>query len=241
MVFRPNLTSELVAKGASQVITALSSRLHRPVNILELGCGNGAIGLSLIESSPIFDFIGEYCCSDIQSEAVEVARIRYADSLVPAKKNIAIHVRHSDLLDGWSDNELRDIDLIINDVSAVADEVSTYFRYFDGSVSNAGHDGLNNLRRFLGQVKARPALNCSVVFPVLSLSSRGSLIQLLEEQGLILNEILSKSWPMEMQIAQENIARLRELKEEGIIDFKEFGGAVVAETSVFELRIGNLK
>jgi hypothetical protein len=137
-------------------------------------------------------------------------------------------------LDCWGKLDVDGADLIINDVSAVAEPIAEMFGYFDESVCGSGGDGLENLEGFFSELREFNFCG-DIVLPFLSLSSANRFKELIFDEGWVASLLMSKDWPLDQDIVSKNEAQINALRDAGIISLHNLGGYTVAQTSVYKV------
>lgn len=224
--FKPNLTSELMVRGVEKIADVACD----VESLLEVGCGAGYITNRVLELR-LFQNLKKVRCSDIQLAAIEeispvMARWSPQFDVCEARAGSGISC--------WSESEIHETDLIINDISAVNEEVASLFGYFSESVCGAGPSGLENLTDFLVELDEL-SFSGILVLPLLSLARRELFFELIRQHCWSTKCVLSKRWPLETDVATANAERLTELKEAGDIEIEILGGLFVAKTEIYVL------
>jgi len=197
-IFTPTTTTQLLVKNMGDV---------RGKVVLDLGCGSGPVAIyaALKGAEKVY-------AVDIMAEACEATRRNARLNGVSDR----IEVLHGNLFE-----PLRGLtfDVIVDDVSGMAEEVSRISPWYPMTIPTGGWDGtaptvsmLRDSRRFL----RNPGY---LLFPVISLS-RSELIlstakELYQEKLLLITD---KLIPFCDEL-RENLDRLERLKNEGIIHY----------------------
>jgi len=202
LVFKPTLTTLLLTE---QVLSAgLEMR-----TVLDLGCGSAPIAIAL---------------------ALSGARHVYAADLMPeacalATKNVRLnHVEKKvTVLDGDLFEPVKQMkfDIIVDDVSGVAEEVARLSSWFPPEVPLGGPDGADLTIRMLEQSKQHLNDDGHLFFPVLSLSNSTKIISTAREiYGDRLKRVASKLIPFNHEL-KDNFPALLRLRDLGIIGFEQ--------------------
>lgn len=224
-VFLPNLTSKLLFDTSLKKII-LSKR--KTLNLLELGCGVGAIGISLILSSKKKV---NYYASDLSKSAINLT-----------KKNILKYnlknteIKYGSMFEPWDTTKKRKFDLIINDVSAISNRVAKISPWFINNIPSSKTDhGLENTMDFLLNYKKFLNKNGTALFPFISLSSKKFLNNFLKKNNLQPFVDKKVEWPLPKNLLKHKKI-LEKLKKNNIISYNYKHGFIVCETEVLVIR-----
>ena len=214
-VFKPTGTTKLLALSAEEFI------IHSPIStVLDLGCGNGIIGLYLKNRFPNLSIQG----SDLSIEAVKLAELN--------SKNLKLDVSFfvSDLFK--SINQTLKFDLIINDVSGIAKSLADKSSWFVNVPTDSGENGIALTEAVITDSINFLNPNGTLILPIISLSESKKLLDLAKKYFKNINELSSESWPMTSP-SKEFIEVANNLKADGKIDFEEKFGKMIITTKIF--------
>ncbi len=212
-VFTPTGTTAALVKAASIY-------LKGPGKLLDLGCGNGVVGIALqklgLVREPLFS-------SDLSQEAVDVVNEN-------AKLyNCPVIARVGSIFDPWADERF---DCILNDISGVAKRVAQISPWFDAIPCLSGEDGTELILQML--MSASNHLNDGglVFFPVISLSNSDKIIEVANKYFTHVECLSSDDWPLpkEMKL-HENL--LKEMASNKIISITEKFGIMIYNTDIY--------
>ena len=129
-VFAPTGTTNLLLKAVKKAITGTNS-------LLDLGCGTGVVGLALhlegLVNPPLY-------ASDLSESAVICSRENFVRYSCPAD------VRVGSLFEPWSGERF---DVIVDDISGVAQDVAAVSPWFKGVPCETGKDGVDLVVKIL--------------------------------------------------------------------------------------------
>ena len=221
--FEPNLTSNLIAEAV------LEYDLHDK-SILDLGCGCGALGLSLIQNSP-----SDLVLADISSGAIKDSQENIKNM---QQECHSINVE-AVMSDGFSAlDKTRQYDVIVNDVSGISEEVAQLSSWFDNAPCDSGIDGLHFFKQIILEAKDYLVKDGLLLTPLLSLSNVSEARAFLNRTLISWDVVKRKEWflPEDMAIKHKKV--LDELINSGniLMDYK-FGRFVVW-TEVLVIREG---
>ncbi|MDE2209247.1 MAG: methyltransferase [Betaproteobacteria bacterium] len=200
-LFRPTLTTTLLTDH-------LQSANIENRTILDLGCGIGpiAIGLALAGAGQVY-------ATDIMPQACALA-LANAELNHVADRISFLHGNLFEPVQGLK------FDMIVDDVSGVAEDVARLSAWFPPGVPSGGEDGTRYTVEILRQ--ARDYLNPQgcLLFPVLSLSRRSRILEVAREvYNDRLTLVTTKRIPFNPRL-KDNMRRLEELRSAGLIEFE---------------------
>jgi len=197
-VFQPNTTTHLLAEHMIDL---------KGKTVLDLGCGAGPIAVlaALRGAQKVY-------AVDIMEEACNAARENAALNAVSDR----IEVLRGDLfqpLKGLT------FDVIIDDVSGMAESVSRFSPWYPKEIPTGGPDGTVPTIQMLRESPAHLNEDGYLLFPVLSLA-RTTLILATAREVFHdkLHRVASKNIPFCKEL-EKNIELMFKLKNEGLIDF----------------------
>ena len=212
-VFTPTGTSDLLIDASSKIV--------RPKKkILDLGCGNGIIGISI---SKILSKKTKIFFSDISKAACR-------NTLSNCKRfGVSYEIKIGNALSPWKNHKF---DYIISDIAAIADEVANIPPWYKNCVNNAGADGTKNVIEFLKNANSHLNKNGVIIFPIISLSKKKKIISILKKKFKKIKMIKSKEWPLPKSM-HKNINLLNRLKKKKVIYFESKYGIFTFSTEIF--------
>ena len=199
-LFRPTLTTTILTEQ-------LDAATVRDRTVLDLGSGVGpiAIGLAMSGAAHVY-------ATDVMPEACELAMANAALNGVGDR----ITFMHGNLFEPLGD--LR-FDVIVDDVSAVTEDVARLSRWFPRGVPSGGEDGTANTIAMLLASKRYLKPGGFLLFPVLSLSRHARIIEVAREvYGERLLRVASRRIPFSPDL-KNNLSRLQHLRSQGLIEF----------------------
>tara|TARA_B110000027_G_scaffold109089_1_gene116433 strand:+ start:1101 stop:1808 length:708 start_codon:yes stop_codon:yes gene_type:complete len=214
-VFTPTGTSKVL-------VEAIIENVKEKRKILDLGCGCGAIGLSLFKNNIVKEPI---YASDISNEAVSNFTTN------SEKYNCKSIVKQSHLLNEWEEGQF---EMIVCDVSAISEEVAKFSNWFDVTSCKTGADGSVLMKEIFENVEKYIKKPGHFYFPIISLSN----VDLIKEYSFSkfknIKKIKRFNWPLPEEMLK-HFKTLKELKEKKFVDFKEVFGMVICYTDVYEV------
>lgn len=228
--YRHNQDSELVLLAeegvfvpthtTSLLIQAVSTTTAGQHTILDLGCGTGVVGLSLYLRGLVRPPIH---ASDLSLASVRCCKHNFA------RYNCEADVRSGSLFDPWA-GEL--FDIIVDDVSGIAQEVAAVSPWFHGVPCESGADGLALVSTILKNAPQYLNKGGRFFFPVLSLSNVDRLLRFASESFATVKQILRQEWPLPPDLL-EHLPLLRKLASDGKIQLNERFGMATCFTEVY--------
>lgn len=202
LVFQPTLTTALLA---DQVLAAgVNMR-----TVLDLGCGSGPIAITLALAGAHHVY-----ATDMMSRACELARRNaslndVATRITVLEGNLFEPVQHLKF------------DLIVDDVSGVAEEVARMSSWFPPDVPLGGFDGTVLTIEMLNQSEQHLARGGRLFFPVLSLSNSAKIVSVAKDiYGDRLTRVASRLIPFNHEL-KSNLGHLLRLRDLGVIQFQQ--------------------
>jgi ribosomal protein L11 methylase PrmA len=212
-VFHPTGTSALL-------IEAFRNHVKGPGTVLDLGCGAGLVGIALnrlgLVSPPLF-------ASDVSPSAIEVTK---QNCKLHACE---VHAKVGSLLKPWRGEKF---DYVVNDVSAVAEEIAAVSPWFTNVPCASGIDGTELVIEVLKSAPAYLKDSGVLFFPVLSLSNANRILAAASESFLHVRRLIHKTWPLPKQM-NEHLGLIRSLAKKGFIQIEEKFGIVIWHTDIY--------
>ncbi len=212
--FVPTHTSNLIIKSALKIIK------NEDMSILDLGCGCGvvAIIISRLAKANLNLF-----ASDISDSVEDVVN---ENSLT---HSVSINVRKSDIFDAWDDHKF---DLIINDISGVAQDIAKISPWFKNISCEAGKGGDLLVNKVISESAEYLNDNGKLIFPIISFSNKESILNKARSRFNNVELIMKQDWPVPNEMLESKIL-LEELKKDGYIDYKFSFGKLIGYTEVY--------
>jgi len=212
-VFTPNTTTNLLIDG-------VKSKITEPVTLLDLGCGTGVVGVALhihaLVKSPVY-------ASDLSEPGVVCSRINFE------RYNCDADVRVGSLFQPWSGNKF---DVIVDDISGIAQSVAEVSPWFPGVPCDTGADGVDLVVNIISNAKNHLNEGGCLFFPVLSLSNVDKIIEAAQKNFFKVELVGRQDWPLPKEL-HEHLPLLRKLSQEGSIKLQEKFGMVLCYTEVY--------
>jgi methylase of polypeptide subunit release factors len=211
-IFKPNTTTE--------VFIAQLGQLHGKT-VLDLGCGAGPISIAAALAGADLVFAG-----DIMHLACEATQANVRKNGVEGR----VFVKQGYLFEPFGPMEF---DLIVCDVSGIADAVARISPWYPISIPTGGPDGTDLTIGVLRESKKHLKPHGSLLFPVISLSNSTRIIAAAkEEYGDKIYEVASKMIPFSKEL-YEHIELLQQLKQRQLIDFIQRGSRFLWNLSIY--------
>ena len=216
-VFKPTETSRFLLEAV------VNNFPKKKVNVLDLGCGNGIIGIYLLKK---FKNISKMSFSDVSSKAITNAKQNCKLNKISQKK---IQFFQSNI---FNNIDAFNFDIIINDVSGISYKIARKSNWFKNVSCESGEDGtkltldvIKNFRNFL-----KP--NGKIFFPIISFSNEKKIINHLKNFNVKTKMISVNKWPVPKEL-YSHILMMRKLKKLKKINFDEKYGLIIANTKIF--------
>jgi methylase of polypeptide subunit release factors len=212
-VFIPTGTSDLLIEASTKIIRSNKT-------ILDLGCGNGIVGISI---SKIKNLKRKIYFSDISISACKNARQNCK------KFKVNFEIKNGKVFQPWKNYKF---DYIVSDIAAIADQVAKVSPWYHNCVNNAGIDGTKNVIKFLDEADFYLNKNGIILFPIISLSNEKKIISVLKKKFNKIKLIKTKTWPLPKSM-YKNINLLNKLKKKKIIYFENKYGMLTFKTDIY--------
>ena len=212
-VFTPNATTNLL-------IQAVKNTVSEPVNLLDLGCGTGVVGLALylhgLIASPLY-------ASDLSIPSVRCSQENFKRYECPSE------VRVGSMFEPWLGKKF---DVIVDDISGIAQRVADVSPWFQGVPCDTGEDGTDLVVEIIRNAPQYLTENGRFFFPVLSLSNVDMLLQIAKENFVTVDRVGRLDWPLPTEL-KAHIPLLRKLHTDGLIKLEERFGMILCYTEVY--------
>lgn len=219
-VFTPTGTSEVL-------IQAVHSYIKKPGKTLDLGCGSGVVGISLhklgLVDLPIY-------ASDLSQAAVEAAKTN------AAAHNCAIEARFGAIFDPWKNEKF---DYIVDDIAGIAEAVAEISPWYNGISCKSGKDGADLVVEVLKQAPKHLKDHGALFFPIISFSNVERILRTARENFVKVEQLVHKEWVLPKEMYQD-MDKLKELQEKGLIQIIEKFGMVLWFTDIYVARRENV-
>ena len=214
-VFEPTGTSLALIKAIAQELAG-----EVPLKVLDLGCGSGVVGLALarlgLAQQPLY-------ASDLSEPAVVCAQRNAAEH------GIAIAARGGRLFEPWGEETF---EIVVDDVSGVAQDVAQVSPWFQGVPCESGPDGTDLVVEVLAQASKHLCPRGRLFFPAISLSDEGRILKAARRCFSSVRKLRQEEWPLPkgMYVHRDLLYQLR---EEEKIWFSEKFGMILFRTSIY--------
>jgi precorrin-6B methylase 2 len=216
-VFVPNLTTAALLKSLEKIA-------KRKTNILELGCGSGAIGIIL---KKYFKDHVNITMTDKSEYATKLAKKN-------AKKNkVNCNIIQSDLFSFCKSKNIL-YDLIIDDVAAISNIIAKKSNWYNKFIPHkCGDDGSKLTIKILEESASRLRKRGLLIFPVISLSNYKKIVGFAQKKFKICKLILEVEWPLPKYFDNKILVNLKKM---GLISFKEKYGEKICFTRIYKVQ-----
>ena len=201
-VFRPNLTTFSLIESIHKI------KIKKKLDILDLGCGSGIIGIFL---KKFYKNNVNIFMSDYSDHATNLTKIN-------SKINkVKIVVVKSNIFEKWKGKKF---DIIIDDISAIDQTIAKKSPWYNKFIpSNCGRDGIFLTEKVIKESKKYLKKNGKIFIPCISLSDYKKVITLMKRNFRKVKLESYKEWPISKQLYQKIKKSLKKnyiLKKYGI-------------------------
>jgi methylase of polypeptide subunit release factors len=196
--FLPNLTTKLIAENVA---------IPEGSRVLDLGCGVGPLAVYAAKQGA-----GEVVAVDIMEQACEYARINAELNGVADR----VRVTQSNLFEGLEGERF---DIIIDDVSGMAEDVSRISSWYPSSIPTGGRDGTEPTIRMLNEAVVHLNPDGQLYFPILSLADSNKIFQAARDiygRGV---KLVTEKWVPFCKEFKENLHVLEDLRNQGLVGY----------------------
>jgi len=215
--FKPTATTEFLIRDALSII-------KKPVDVLDLGCGIGVVGILV---NKFLKNRKKIYASDVSGEAIKIA-----------EKNFRMHkcnfeLKKGSLLSPW---EGKKFDLIINDVSGISETIAKKSKWFKNVPCNSGKDGTKLTIKIIDSTSLHLNRNGGIIFPIISLSNSKKIFNKLKKKFKTFKIISSNYWflPDDLNSYKKKLLSMRKKK---LINFDVKYGKIICSTLIIYAKI----
>ena len=214
-VFTPNATSQLIVEETVK-------HIKKKIDILDLGCGNGYIGLSIYKKKK--NKIKSFSFSDLSKKATNRCKIN------AKKRGLKIIIKNGSMFKPWINQKF---DLIVESVSAISEPVANWSPWYNKHITcKAGEDGTELVNEILKEGKKFLKKGGKIIFPIVSLSKKDKIISKAKKNYRTVKLLSSKDWPLP-KVMYKYEKQLENLKKRKLIDYKKRFGIILYTSYIF--------
>ena len=185
-VFRPNLTTFSLIESIHKIKT------KKKLDILDLGCGSGIIGIFL---KKFYRNNVNIFMSDYSDHAINLTKV---NSKINKVKIVAVK---SNIFEKWKGKKF---DIIIDDISAIDQTIAKKSPWYNKFIpSNCGRDGIFLTEKVIKESKKYLKKNGKIFIPCISLSDYKKVITLMKRNFRKVKLESYKEWPISKQLYQK--------------------------------------
>lgn len=219
--FEPNLTSSLISDFLDQINM-------EDKDILDLGCGCGALGLSLVKKNP-----RSVLLSDVSSGAINDCNLNIKNHSSRIKK-INVSAIVSDCFNEISSNKKYDV--IINDISGISEDIASLSPWFNNAPCNSDSNGLRLFKKVIIEAQSFLKEGGILVSPLISLSNVSEAKSFLDDKFEEYTTSVKKNWFLPDDMNSKHKAILEEQVNLGNISLDYKFGKFIAWTQVLLIK-----
>ena len=214
-VFAPNATSQLIVEETIK-------HIKKKVDVLDLGCGNGYIGLNIYKKKK--NKIKSFSFSDLSKKATNKCKIN------AKKEGLKIIIKNGSMFEPWINQKF---DLIVESVSAISEPVANWSPWYNKHITcKAGEDGTELVNDILKEGKRYLKKGGKIIFPSVSLSKKEKIINKAKKNYRTVKLLSSKDWPLP-KVMYKYEKQLEKLKKRKLIDYTKRFGIILYTSYIF--------
>ena len=211
--FKPTETTKTL-------VNEIRNYINKPCKILDLGCGIGVSGLALnklgLVNEPLYG-------SDIGQEAISAFEIN------SKTHNCNVIAKCGSVFEPWENEKF---DVIVDDISGVAEPIAEISPWFDGVSCKSGHDGTDLIVSVLNSASKYLNEDGVLFYPVISFSNVEKINKVANENFKHVKKLNRTEWPLPKEMYQHKSV-LENLKSEKNTDYTEKFGMVICYTDIY--------
>ena len=220
-VFRPTETTKFLLEAVIKKFP------KRKVTVLDLGCGNGVVGIYLLKK---YKNIINMTFADISEKAIINARQNCELNKISKRKTQFLK---SSVFENIKDSKF---DIIINDISGISYEIAKISEWFRNVPCESGDDGtkltLNVLKNFKFYLKPKGF----IFFPIISLSNEKKIQKYLQKIQAKSTIISVNEWPIPNKMYKHTLL-LKKLKNLKKISYENKFNLIIANTKIIYIKL----
>ena len=219
-VFKPTQTSKYLLNEI------IKDYKFKKIVALDMGCGNGIIGISLLK---VFKNFEKFYFTDLSQKALNLTRKNIINNKINLKN---IKLLKSDV---FKNLESEKFDLIINDVSGISEKLLPISSWFKNIPCNSGSDGTDLTIDVLKNFKFHLNKKGKMYLPIISLSNEKKIFKFLNKNKIKYKIISQNYWPLPKEL-YKSVNLLNKLKSLNYINFEKKFNMLIANTKIIKIK-----
>jgi len=220
-VFQPTETTKFLI----QAIKINPSR--KKVKILDLGCGNGVVGIYLLKK---FKNIESVTFVDVSKKAIANAQENCLLNKLSKKKTLFLQSNIFEKI-----NNVK-FDIIINDISGISYTVAKISNWFKNVPCESGDDGTKLTLNVLKNFKLFLNKRGEIYYPIISLSNEKRIFNYLKKKNIEAKTVSINEWPIPKEMYNHS-SLFKKLKKLNKINYENKYGLMIANTKIFKIKL----
>ena len=204
----------------TNLINSVKGYIKNPGKLLDLGAGCGVVGITLsikgLVEAPLY-------ASDL-SEGASECILKNCD-----RYDVPVVIKEGSLLEPWVGEKF---DIIVDDISGVAEEAAKLSPWFENVPCQTGIDGSDLTIQVLQNANNHLNENGLLFFPVISFSGVGKILDAARQNFTNVELLQRVEWPLPKDM-YEHVSTLQRIKQEGNIQFEEKFGMILCFTDIY--------
>lgn len=211
-VFNPTATTSFLFRDAAKII-------NKKMDILDLGCGSGIIGILI---NKLQKKKRKIYASDLSNEAINCAKINFQ------MHKCNFELKKGSLFSPWREKKF---DLIINDVSGISETLAKKSSWFKNVPCKTGVDGTELTLKIIRSSDSYLNNKGGIIFPIISLSNSQKIFHSLKKNFKFIKVISNNFWFLPDEF-KKNEKKLYEMKRKKLINFEIKFGKIICSTKI---------
>lgn len=218
-VFKPTETTKFLLEA---IIKKFPTK--KKINILDLGCGNGVVGIYLLKKYKNINSLG---FADTSLKAILNTKANCELNKISKKK---IKFFKSNVFNNIGDYKF---DIIINDISGVSYRIAKISNWFKNVPCESGDDGTKLTLNVLKNFKFFLNSNGTMFLPLISFSNVKKVFDFMKKKKIKNKLISTNEWPIPKDM-YKHISIMKKLKKSKKISYEDKYGLIVANTKIVQ-------
>jgi SAM-dependent methyltransferase len=220
-VFKPTETTKFLLDAV------IKNFPKRKVKVLDLGCGNGVVGIYLLKK---YKNISHMTFADVSKKAIFNCQKNCQLNKISKKKIHFIKSYVFDKIKGFK------FDVIVNDISGISYKIAKISDWFKNIPCETGDDGTKLTLNVLKNFKLFLTPNGDMFLPIISLSDEKKIYRFLKKNKVKSKMLSINKWPIPQSMYKHK-SMMKKLKNSKNISYDSKYGLIIANTKIFHITL----